>query len=387
MNRLNRQSWTALRQNERILLALLIVGALILRLIGLGDHSFWFDEGLEINRALTTFPDLLFLSEGPDPPLFRLILAIFVRISRQEFMLRLPSVLFATASVFLGYYWLAIQKFPRLGLLLATFLAVAPVSIYYAQEVSQYSMVVFLTLLLLIAFERAAQYGEYRDWFFLWFAGMLALYTYYGLAWLFPVLMVDLGWRILRQGDRKRLVELGVTVGGIFAGIGVLYLLFIRVQYEWMSRVSLQPSFAGKSWQQIFLDFDNAVFDQFISFQILPFASQTPKILPTIFSLIILLGCLLILWFLPSLRRLLLVAFGYSGSFLCGERVWILSFWNPLWVAHAPFYAVVFSCAGILFGAKASASRYHFIWIHPADLPNLCPSVTVYPEPLARFTP
>jgi len=295
------------KQESLVLPAILLLG-LFVRLIGLGTHSYWFDEALEINRALTPLPDLLFLSEGPDPPLYRLILAVMLLFSRNEVVTRLPSVMFSVFTVSLTYHWLKLAKHRRLGYVAAFLLAIAPVSIYYAQEVSQYSLALCLTGLLLVAFERIRSGDRLSDWLLLWLWTVLALYTYYGLAWLLPVLVLDLGLCLWRARRYTGLSALGAYLLACAAGIIPLYSFYIRPQYIWMSRVSLNPYFSGLNLGQIVKGFADRLYSDVVRFQLLTFSSGTTDWIAITLGIWMIVGCGLIWKCLPSLRRLVILA-------------------------------------------------------------------------------
>lgn len=287
---------------------LLTLAGLVVRLIGLGQHSFWFDEGLEINRACTPWPDLILLSEGPDPPVYRLLLAPFTPFAPSEFVLRLPSAVLGAATVYLLYRWLALLKQPRLGIIAAALMTIAPVSIYYSQEVSQYSLVVFLSIALLIAFEKAALTGTGRDWLQLWLVSMAALYTHYGLVYVFSVLELNLAWQTWRRRSKQRLIGFAGYHVGLLIGLALLYHFFIVTQYDRIKeRVSLQPRFAQMGWLDIIRAFDDNLFDVFLRFQTIPYSEAAPSLIPAFLGLLALLGAVVICWRLPKVRRLVLV--------------------------------------------------------------------------------
>ncbi len=299
---------------------LLLIGTLV-RLIGLGDHSFWFDEALEVGRALTPWPKLLFLTEGPDPPLYRLLLAGTLQVSRHEFVVRLPSVAFSILTVCLVYRWLAQLRHRRLGFITALLLTVSPASIYYAREVGQYSVALFLAALLLNAFEMIHREGSRLDWAFLWLVSMLALYTYYGLAWLLPALVIDSAWRIWRAQGWRGLVPLSLYLSASGVGIALLLILYIRPQYIWMSQVSLNRSFSEQGWWQIVNAFGRQLYPSVIRplmLMLIPVPGHTgwlTEVLGVSLSILMLAGCILIWRRLPSLRRLLWILMSILASF------------------------------------------------------------------------
>jgi uncharacterized membrane protein len=287
------------------LIIALVLLAFMIRVIAIGDHSFWFDEGLEIGRAFSKWPDLLILNEGPDPPVFRLLLAPLVRLSDCELFLRLPSALFGTLSVFLIYRWITVLGTRSLGLIAAGLLTIAPIAVYYSQEVSQYSLVVSLALLLLIAFEKVIQVGTRRDWIALALVGLLGMSTYYGLLLLIPVLDARVIWKIWKERGRK-------TISGFLAvhiiwllGLLFLYVFFIREQYTNVKEVTRVALFFNIPWGDIPSIFFDDFFHLILRYQTTIFSESAPIYLPGILLIGIVGGMLLLVRLKPQVRHLI----------------------------------------------------------------------------------
>lgn len=285
---------------------LLFIAALAMRLIGLGAHSFWFDEGLEIDRALSEWSQILLLSAGPDPPLFRLIIAPLVRVSNSEFILRLPSALLGAGSVPLLYAWLRLLGRPQLGLWAALLLAVAPAGIYYSQEVSQYALVLFLTVALLYAAELVVRVGRVRHWVLLTVTGVLSLLAYYGLGAVLLVISLRLAWQTWSGRSRERLLGFAgyhLALGLTFAAVVYFYLV---TQYEYVSQRSLQQApFSSVPWRDLLRTVDDALYRGFLRFLTAPFSEAVPPAIPGLFGLLALAGAVVLWRRFPRNRSLL----------------------------------------------------------------------------------
>ncbi|MFN8483536.1 MAG: glycosyltransferase family 39 protein [Anaerolineae bacterium] len=275
----------------RLALALTLAG-LALRLYHLGAPSYWFDEALEIRRAMTPWPQVVWLVEGPDPPLYRLLIAPLSRLSTVEAMLRLPSALFGAAAVFLMYLWCAELGSRRVGVVAAALLAISPVAVYYSQEVSQYSAVICLSLALLIAFERVARRNRASDWLLATVVTLVSLYTYYGLAWLILVLE---GWLLLQtwqRRDRGQWQRLALHYAALLALLVILAVAFAVPQYEYQSRLRAAEADTpqlGDTWQAVWANFAQGVWEGVIRFQTTLFG-DAPQIISVILAALILLG-------------------------------------------------------------------------------------------------
>ena len=267
--------------------------ALLLRLINLGEHSYWFDEAREVVRVLAPWPEVVLISDGADPPLYRLLLFPVGLLTTNEFWLRLPSVIFSTASVPLAYVWLRQWRKPNLGLVTAVLLTIAPVQIYYAQEVSQYSLTVFLALLILIAFGRVEREGSVGDWVGLTAVSLISFYTYYGLAWLFPVLDVVLAYSIWQRRSRTRIWGFVGFHVAVAVGLIALYVFFLAEQFNrFTTNKNLIPTLTNPA---VLRNVDNQLLNEFVRFFTLPFAPLVAKEVVWLFAGLIALG-LVLLW-------------------------------------------------------------------------------------------
>lgn len=204
-------------------MGVVLLVATLIRLVGLGAHDFWYDEALEVARERLPWPRILFLIDGPDPPLYRLLQSPLARLTSSEAWLRLPSVAYSVAAIALVWCWLARLGDRRLALVTATLLAIAPVQVHYAQEVSQYALATLMSAWLLLAAQRAIDLGRRRDWIVLGTAFVLAFSTYYGLVFLIAPLDLVLAAHAWRRGEARRWRGL---VGANVALVAVAALLY-----------------------------------------------------------------------------------------------------------------------------------------------------------------
>ncbi|MCW5851162.1 MAG: glycosyltransferase family 39 protein [Anaerolineae bacterium] len=306
-----RQRLDHLLQNpHRLALGLTLV-ALILRLWGVGAHSYWSDEGGEVWVATVPWPDLVFNTSNPDPPLYRLFLAVLARLSLAEAVLRLPSVLFGAAAVYLMYRWWADLDAPGLGLTAAALLTLAPVSVYYSQEVSQYTLAIFMALALIVTYDRAGRLGRPRDWVYAALASVGALYSYYGVALLFPLLEIRLLWQTWRQRTRSRLI--GYLAFHLVLGLalGVLLAVFFLPQFRFQASMENAPRrwAADQTLTTLTQTFLRETYSQVLTFQLTPFATPPTWLVNALVALM-LLGGVVILRDFPSQRGQLAIGLG-----------------------------------------------------------------------------
>jgi uncharacterized membrane protein len=181
----------------------------VVRLRGLGVHSLWLDEALEVGRAMAPWPELLRSRlVDLDPPVYSSLMHLWLGLGANDFFVRVPSVVFGVLATVLMLVWLRRHGPPALALLGAVIFALAPVQVHYAQEVNQYSLVGLLAVATLLAFDDLTprppslrEKGGSRAFILV---SALDLYTYYGLVWL--VLALDAVWlvHVIRRGGWRR---------------------------------------------------------------------------------------------------------------------------------------------------------------------------------------
>jgi len=174
------------------LVGILAFGAL-LRLIQLDFQPLWWDEGYSVFFATRAFGVMLARTAiDIHPPLYYALLQGWIAaFGKTAETLRLMSVVFSIAALPL-LYLVAKKLFDaRVGLVAAFLLALSPLSIYYAQELRMYGMVLFLALvsvaaqLKILKAENAARGAPSQIASWLYVAATAALlYTQYFAAFL-----------------------------------------------------------------------------------------------------------------------------------------------------------------------------------------------------------
>ncbi|SDM99248.1 Dolichyl-phosphate-mannose-protein mannosyltransferase [Halogranum gelatinilyticum] len=133
--------------HRELLLAVVLVGAVLLRLPRLGTQSLWTDEIYSVAvRASLSVPDLLVMPQDPHPPLYYLLLRGWMTVfGTSPGAVRAFSVLCSVAAVYVAYS-LATRLFDdRTGLVVAALLAVSVFHIHVGRTARMYALFVFLT--------------------------------------------------------------------------------------------------------------------------------------------------------------------------------------------------------------------------------------------------
>ena len=127
----------------------LLALAALLRLTGLGQESLWFDEAYSVafgRNPLSAFS--LINLQGPpftDRNLYHLFLHFWLRVGTSEWLIRLPSVAFGLATVYVVCRLGAALWDEETGLLAGLLMAVSPFHVWYSQEARMYALVALCT--------------------------------------------------------------------------------------------------------------------------------------------------------------------------------------------------------------------------------------------------
>lgn len=147
------------------MIALILALGLTLRLISL-NQSFWLDEAAQAVLSRTPILNVQYAADF-QPPFFYVFSHMWMMFGQSEWFLRLPSVFFGIATIYVTYL-LGRELFSkRTGLLAAFLLAIAPFHIYYSQEFRMYSLFTLVTML---------------AWYFVWQKRWIMLAAMVGIS-------------------------------------------------------------------------------------------------------------------------------------------------------------------------------------------------------------
>lgn len=156
----------------------ILVVALALRLAGLGAESAWIDEGYSLALARHSIQEIIIgTAADQHPPLYYLILHLWLLLGENIFNARMLSVILGTMNVYqilvfgyrIGGRWLSLGA----GVLLA----INPMHVWYSQEARQYMLLTVLATASMKEYWACLQ-GK-RRWFVFGLFMLLALYTQY----------------------------------------------------------------------------------------------------------------------------------------------------------------------------------------------------------------
>lgn len=137
-----------------VFLGIFIVGLALLLRLPLLNQSFWLDEAAQALEIIRPLSEQLDLAADFQPPLFHLLLHFWQFGGHQEWWLRLPSVVFSLASIFLIFFWSNRHQGKAESLVVGLFLSTSSLLIFYSQELRPYMMAVWWATLAWVLFWR-----------------------------------------------------------------------------------------------------------------------------------------------------------------------------------------------------------------------------------------
>lgn len=197
-----------------IIIPLVIFATLFLSIYHINEpYSYWFDELYSVSVGLTSFSDMMSLAfHDVHPPLYQILLWLWLRIvNDHEFSTRILSFIFAFLSWFI--FISLVRMLPRRAGLIASVLFFTSWTIpYYAQECRGYSLLLFLTTLVLYFFLKNDN-DTHSRWLIL-SSVLLGLTHFFGVL-LAALILCWLGFE--RRNDRKLLISIGIAFVCILA--------------------------------------------------------------------------------------------------------------------------------------------------------------------------
>jgi len=236
--------------------------AVVLRLINLG-HSYWGDEDYTVT-LLRESPIYMFYhgiaTSESTPPLYYVMASIWsLVLGTTEVAVRSLIALIGVATVAVGYALGLELRSRRAGLILAAFVAMSPLMVWYSQDARAYVLVILLTSVGLLFFAQALRTESSKS-IWLWaFASAAALTAHYFAIFLVVPEAIAL---LLPRATRSRAVKPTLVVAAIWVALLPL-LLYQSLQANrqaWITWLGLAERlkmtlqfFETSSWDVSFL--------------------------------------------------------------------------------------------------------------------------------------
>lgn len=211
------------------LLLILFLGAL-LRIYRLGSGSIWTDEGICLHVASQPFlriPSFIMEINEHHPPLYFWFLHLWSRLGRDEFTLRLITVIFGVISIYALYLLGKLILGENLGLLAALLFALSPYHIWLSQEIKMYTLIILTSILssffLLVALDRNSP----GSWLLYGFFSIMGLYSH---NYMVSLLAAQGLFALLFRRERLFIWSL---IGSALAALWLPWLCSIILQTGW----------------------------------------------------------------------------------------------------------------------------------------------------------
>lgn len=169
------------RKNIAIILSLIVILGGFLRFYKLDSEGIDVVELCSLQMSQRDLSGGFFetIAREKHAPIYYIILQFWLRLFwSSEFILRLLSVIFGVASIFLIYKVGEVLFNRELGLLSAFLLSVSNLHIFYSQYARPYSLLVLLVMISTFLFIKALNESKFKYWFFYVLLTTLVLYTH-----------------------------------------------------------------------------------------------------------------------------------------------------------------------------------------------------------------
>jgi len=349
------------------LIIILILG-FILRLVNL-NQSLWLDEAVQAITSKGSFLGLFTELHGDfHPPLYHFLMWGWVHLfGNGEIAMRLPSVFFGTATIYVVCLIAKklLAKKSKFPLIAALFLATAPFHIYYSQEARTYAMTVFLAALSTYWFIKMINKSGQRQKssFFYILSTVLLLYAdYYGLFVFLAQIIA--GMIILRKKITKVLLH--------YVSVFLLFLPCLPLLWIQLKTGSQATAFLPEWGRLVNLSFWKALPLTFIKFSIGRITIFNKKIYAAVAAVLFLsYGLILLNGFFKNKKfrindLLLIILFWFLGPVLLA---WLISFFIPnyqpfrLLLALPAFYLLLVYGISKFFSRKTQVALVVFILV------------------------
>jgi 4-amino-4-deoxy-L-arabinose transferase-like glycosyltransferase len=222
--------------NERTTLAVILLVALVVRVLGITSRPIWYDEAFAVlfsekgPAAMlkgTLAPDISGAAADIHPLAYYTILWGWMKVFGESLVsVRLLSILFGLGIVLAAYFLLrAMFTNPRLALLGALGLALSPFQVHYSQEIRMYALLALALTGATFALWQGLSTSQRRWWALFAVCAALAEYTQNLAAfYLVPLALTPV---LMRRWDKVKMTAL--------AGLGALVLYL-----PWLLQVPAQ---------------------------------------------------------------------------------------------------------------------------------------------------
>lgn len=226
---------------NKFLLSFILLVATGLRLYKWSGYGLCYDESMWLIQLFLPRNDLLDLFTNTiwiaKPPFFRILLYLWNFFAKDEFTLRLLPFAFGMLSIFLTYKLAKILFNENIAFVSAFLMAISPFHIYYSQELTHYTLTLFLTLCSVYYLLLGLRQNRVFIWIKFVIFTALALYTNYICIFLviFENIFFFLSYNKYRNNVRRWLIVQFMVL--------ILYSPWLLLLPKQFRAISLYPEF------------------------------------------------------------------------------------------------------------------------------------------------
>ncbi|MGE5458190.1 MAG: glycosyltransferase family 39 protein [Methanococcaceae archaeon] len=177
---ISKRTFTEFLLSEKIIIPFIIILGFILRVIDLGSESLSFDEIYSVRLAQMNFAGIINVTAYDyHPPLYYFLLHLWVLFSGVgETGVRMLSVLFNTAAIWMTFKTGKILFDKHTGILAALLFAVSHFNVEFSQEARMYSLLALLSISSMYFLLSYLKYAQKSSLFYLVLVNILLLHTH-----------------------------------------------------------------------------------------------------------------------------------------------------------------------------------------------------------------
>jgi len=242
-----------------LLVFIILLGFLPRFLVILRNCGFIFDEGYNVYQSFLISYKNLLMGNYSDffshPFLYYFFLKIWYGFSKNEFFLRLPSVIFGSLGV-IGMFFLGKEFFSSRasGLLSALLMSVSFFSLRYSTQVQVVSALLMLEIFILWLYLRACHLKKKKNWLLLALFLVLGFYLDYAILWLWLIINLHFLFLIFNHLVAKKEIKHWFLLNGLFIFFCLPWMPnFFRPAFFNLRWVRYLPLYGFSDWLKSFV--------------------------------------------------------------------------------------------------------------------------------------
>ncbi len=185
-------------------------------------RGIWLDEATSVHQASMPFGAMLQNLRATDvhPPLYFSILWIDDRLlGSGPLAMRLPSIIAGTLAIPAAYLAARDLWDRRSGLIAGALASVAPILVWYSQEIRMYSLFMLLALLALWGQARVLRYGRADGWVIYVLASAALVWTEYFAVFQVVAQQAVFVAAVVRRSEHRRQLLVGLIAATFLIGV------------------------------------------------------------------------------------------------------------------------------------------------------------------------